>query len=248
MDAILRDARASRDGPPRVRASSRLDGGNHEIDEPHERNTKKSNEKIRESLDGDAPQGIGNDRTYTGRELDPETGLQLNRFRFYHQQLGRWGHRDPIGYSDGLNLYEYVASRPIIQLDPSGERPVKCCRRVRVGDVYKKKICKFVRVPDSFKPSPCNRPDREVPLTPDEDTATHYCLGDRECEEDLARILNNANNGRLSDYPLGFGNDTCNTALSEKTRQFPVVAIAATLQLVHACRAWGEPLSSAEER
>ncbi|MCA9240136.1 MAG: hypothetical protein KDA37_08055, partial [Planctomycetales bacterium] len=32
---------------------------------------------------------IGNEHLYTGRRTDPETGLQLNRYRYYHQQLGR---------------------------------------------------------------------------------------------------------------------------------------------------------------
>jgi RHS repeat-associated protein len=33
---------------------------------------------------------------FTGRELDLESGLQLNRNRYLHQQLGRWVSRDPI--------------------------------------------------------------------------------------------------------------------------------------------------------
>jgi RHS repeat-associated protein len=34
---------------------------------------------------------------YTGRELDLDTGLQINRRRYLHHQLGRWISRDPIG-------------------------------------------------------------------------------------------------------------------------------------------------------
>jgi RHS repeat-associated protein len=44
---------------------------------------------------------IGNTHLYTGRERDPETGLQLNRNRFYAAHLGRWVNRDPIGYRGG---------------------------------------------------------------------------------------------------------------------------------------------------
>jgi RHS repeat-associated protein len=40
---------------------------------------------------------IGNTHLYTGRERDPETGLQLNRHRYYASWLGRWLTRDPIG-------------------------------------------------------------------------------------------------------------------------------------------------------
>jgi RHS repeat-associated protein len=68
---------------------------------------------------------IGNVHLYTGRERDPETGLQLNRNRFYASHLGRWMTRDPIDYdSGGLNLYEYVACWPIESLDPYGLRTV----------------------------------------------------------------------------------------------------------------------------
>ncbi len=40
---------------------------------------------------------IGNTHLYTGRGRDPETGLQLNRHRYYASWLGRWTTRDPIG-------------------------------------------------------------------------------------------------------------------------------------------------------
>ncbi len=64
---------------------------------------------------------ISNELLYTGRRLDPETGLQLNRNRFYHQQLGRWVNRDPIGYDGSQwSLYEYVNGMPLIWFDPDG--------------------------------------------------------------------------------------------------------------------------------
>jgi RHS repeat-associated protein len=49
--------------------------------------------------------GYAWEHRYTGRILDPTSGLQLNRNRYYHQQLGRWCSRDPIGYTDGMNLF-----------------------------------------------------------------------------------------------------------------------------------------------
>lgn len=33
---------------------------------------------------------------------------------------GRWTRRDPLGYADGINLFQYVQSVPIIYTDPSG--------------------------------------------------------------------------------------------------------------------------------
>lgn len=75
-----------------------------------------------EELDPDFATYTGSDYEwvyrFTGREIDLDTGLQLNRNRYYHQQLGRWLSRDPIGYGDGLNLYAayFVPSR----MDPLG--------------------------------------------------------------------------------------------------------------------------------
>ena len=73
------------------------------------------------SADADNKSDIGNEYLYTGRRVDPETGLQLNRNRFYHATMGRWVNRDPIEYEAGAyNLYEYVSGMPLIALDPEG--------------------------------------------------------------------------------------------------------------------------------
>ena len=70
---------------------------------------------------------------FTGRELDLNTGLQLNRNRFYHQQLGRWLSRDPIGYRAGRNLYGYVGGRPAYLVDPRGLMPPNGAPRFYTG-------------------------------------------------------------------------------------------------------------------
>jgi len=74
-----------------------------------------------DSSGGDGLTDIGNTHFFTGRELDLETGLQLNRHRFYASLLGRWLTRDPIEYAGSeLNLYVYVSSRPTNATDPGG--------------------------------------------------------------------------------------------------------------------------------
>jgi len=70
---------------------------------------------------------ISSELLYTGRRTDPETGLQLNRNRFYHSKLGRWVNRDPIEYLGGYNLYDYVFGNPIRNIDPSGTVAKKTC-------------------------------------------------------------------------------------------------------------------------
>jgi RHS repeat-associated protein len=65
---------------------------------------------------------IANSYTFTGREYDAETGLFHYRNRYYHAQLGRFISRDPIEYEGSQwNLYEYVASSPVMKTDPTGE-------------------------------------------------------------------------------------------------------------------------------
>lgn len=79
-----------------------------------------------DSVGGDGLSDIGNTHLYTGRERDPETGLQLNRSRFYARHLGRWVTRDPIVYAGGPNLYEYVLSRSPSSIDPFGLVLITC--------------------------------------------------------------------------------------------------------------------------
>jgi len=59
---------------------------------------------------------------YTGRELDPESGLMHYRNRYYHTGLGRFVSRDPIGYGGGINAYGYCANSPVDYVDPGGTK------------------------------------------------------------------------------------------------------------------------------
>jgi RHS repeat-associated protein len=62
--------------------------------------------------------------SYTGRELDVETGLQYNRARYYDATTGRWFSQDPMGFHAGdSNLYRYVNNQPTNEADPSGALP-----------------------------------------------------------------------------------------------------------------------------
>lgn len=73
------------------------------------------------SPDGNNKSDYYNEHLFTGRRTDPGTCLQLNRNRYYHQQLGRWVSRDPIGYAAGdMNLYTYVDGEPLASVDPLG--------------------------------------------------------------------------------------------------------------------------------
>jgi RHS repeat-associated protein len=63
---------------------------------------------------------FANENLFAGYRQDAETAICHVRNRFYHPTLGRWVQRDPLEYHDGANLIEYVSSRPLDFLDPSG--------------------------------------------------------------------------------------------------------------------------------
>ncbi|MBZ0167334.1 MAG: RHS repeat-associated core domain-containing protein [Candidatus Omnitrophica bacterium] len=64
--------------------------------------------------------GIDNPYMFTGRRFDEETGIYHYRRRYYDPSIGRFLQRDPLGYYDSMNLYEYVGSNPINRFDPFG--------------------------------------------------------------------------------------------------------------------------------
>ena len=61
--------------------------------------------------------------SYTGRELDPETGLYNYRSRYYDLAIGQFISPDTIGFAGGdANLYRYVVNSPVNYIDPFGFR------------------------------------------------------------------------------------------------------------------------------
>ena len=65
---------------------------------------------------------------WTGQRYDPGVELYAFVYRTYSPQLGRWLQRDPLGYTDSMNLQEYVAGRAGTMMDPlglvMGHRPI----------------------------------------------------------------------------------------------------------------------------
>ena len=62
---------------------------------------------------------------FTGKERDPETGLDYFGARYYLSALGRWGNVDPLGDSfPSWSPYNYVLDNPMSYSDPSGRCPV----------------------------------------------------------------------------------------------------------------------------
>jgi len=63
----------------------------------------------------------GNPYLFQSRRWCTETNLYYFRNRDLFPTLGRFLQRDPIGYADGMSLYEGVKSTPTVFRDPYGE-------------------------------------------------------------------------------------------------------------------------------
>lgn len=65
---------------------------------------------------------LGNRHGYAGYEYDPilTGGYYHVRNRVYDSGNGRWTRRDPLGYVDGMGLYQYCQDRPEVLVDPFG--------------------------------------------------------------------------------------------------------------------------------
>ncbi len=57
---------------------------------------------------------------HQGGRFEPITLLYHFRHRDYSSNLGVWVQKDPIGYGDGMNVYQYVGASPILERDPQG--------------------------------------------------------------------------------------------------------------------------------
>jgi RHS repeat-associated protein len=71
--------------------------------------------------------------TYTGREVDSDTGLMFYRARWYDPHQGRFISEDPIGLAGGINVFAYVENKPLRFTDPSGlcyQNPKPCDRSI----------------------------------------------------------------------------------------------------------------------
>jgi len=68
----------------------------------------------------------GNPFMWTGQRYDATVGLYHFWARTYSPGLGRWLQRDPLGYVDGVNLYEYVGGNPACAIDPLGLAGLDC--------------------------------------------------------------------------------------------------------------------------
>jgi len=81
--------------------------------------------------------GGANRKGYAGYEIDPVLTGANGRESVYHvrhrvllSELGRWNRRDPLGYVDGMSLYEYTSGNPSNATDYLGLALEACHRDI----------------------------------------------------------------------------------------------------------------------
>jgi RHS repeat-associated protein len=94
-----------------------------------------------------------NEILYAGYRLNAETQLYHVRARAYHPTLGRFLQRDPAGYHDSTNLYQYVRSAPYTAVDPSGQA------QQSPGYIY-------LGIPPTPPKQPCKKQDKGLDDVP----------------------------------------------------------------------------------
>ncbi|NBB95343.1 MAG: hypothetical protein GVY16_06340 [Planctomycetes bacterium] len=79
------------------------------------------------SADADGVSDVDNTLGHQGLHLDTESALYYNRNRYYSPALGRFITRDPLGYVDGMSVYEYAKSTAVNMTDPEGLECNRAC-------------------------------------------------------------------------------------------------------------------------
>jgi RHS repeat-associated protein len=111
---------------------------------------------------------------YTGHYDHAPSGLNLTLYRAYNPAFGRWLSRDPIGESEGPNLYAYVSNSPVAHRDLLGLS--KC------DTAYNECVsaCMNRRAPYPYECSD---------YTPEQNRAARYRYCEERCQKAYMRCL-----------------------------------------------------------
>jgi len=106
--------------------------------------------------------------------------LSQAAFRFYNARLGRWLNRDPIGESDGSNLFDYIGNHSIGFVDPSGLKATRASGSAAIDQATNimNSLCDCC-MPDAAQAAAC-----------------------KKRAKDVVRSLKDQWNNKFSDFPL----------------------------------------------
>ena len=77
--------------------------------------------KVASALPGETqPHAFTLNLRFPGQYFDVESGTHYNYYRNYDPEQGRYLQPDPLGISQGMNLYAYVGNNPLQYSDPLG--------------------------------------------------------------------------------------------------------------------------------
>jgi RHS repeat-associated protein len=79
---------------------------------------------------------VSNRKGYAGYEFDEAASVYHVRHRVYLPESGRWSRRDPLGYVDGMGLYEYCNGSTIFSNDYTGLKGVCNTKENFSGDAF----------------------------------------------------------------------------------------------------------------
>lgn len=141
-----------------------------------------------------AEETVPNRLKYNAQMADELTGLYYLRARYYNASLGRFTQEDVI-YNDGLNLYAYCNSNPVMYSDPSGFAKETCKSKVGGECDSESGSSSIVEIVDEEKGTFIIKdwsdyPDDYVPV-PDQNKVWTFLEGDEyNSARDSANIFN----------------------------------------------------------
>ncbi len=133
----------------------------------------------------------GNRFAFTGQEYDGATRSYRFHFRNYSPATGTFDQPDPMGYDDGMGLYQYVHNNPANGIDLLGLEDYS-----RVDGSYLRTVVEDeeVDVETYFGKDPCYHDENKIKL-----------ITQKILREETRNAISNANEAKNSVDKIGFG-------------------------------------------